>query len=298
MHDDSMDYFRYCAFIQARNCGKAVLAKQSARDMFNSNYGLACTDDWVQRYLKVIDKVYDTVGIKDYLNKFYDDPMLKFKNGNYIDYDIDLIKEKNKKADQMKQIYFTIEDIKGNRYKITIEKDFHNIYSYPYRARIISLCSLKDNVTDLTFGYHWWEQLETQFMYDLAANDGIVVCTECRDEITCELKRAREQFSGLSSEFIDQLLNTPRSKAKSPFEAMPKIKKVIFNNPATIVFWRDGSKTIVKMNGKDKKFDPEKGLAMAIAKKCLGNEGNYYNTFTKFLPEKNADKKSADRRFR
>lgn len=71
------------------------------------------------------------------------------------------------------------------------------------------------------------------------------------------------------------------------------IKKVIFNNPATIVFWRDGSKTIVKMNGKDKKFDPEKGLAMAIAKKCLGNEGNYYNTFTKFLPEEKAGKKSA-----
>lgn len=61
------------------------------------------------------------------------------------------------------------------------------------------------------------------------------------------------------------------------------IKKVIFNKPATIVFWRDGSKTIVKMNGKDKKFDPEKGLAMAIAKKCLGNEGNYYNTFKHYL---------------
>ncbi len=71
------------------------------------------------------------------------------------------------------------------------------------------------------------------------------------------------------------------------------IKKVIFNDPATIVFWRDGSKTIVKMNGKDKKFDPEKGLAMAIAKKCLGNQGNYYNTFTKFLPKEKTVKKSA-----
>lgn len=83
-----------------------------------------------------------------------------------------------------------------------------------------------------------------------------------------------------------------------PIEDAPRkisrsfIKKVIFNNPATIVFWRDGSKTIVKMNGKDKKFDPEKGLAMAIAKKCLGNEGNYYNAFTKFLPEEKAVKKS------
>lgn len=60
------------------------------------------------------------------------------------------------------------------------------------------------------------------------------------------------------------------------------IKKVIFNDPATIVFWVDGTKTVVKAH--DEKYDPEKGLAMAIAKKHLGNQGNYYNTFTKWLP--------------
>lgn len=62
------------------------------------------------------------------------------------------------------------------------------------------------------------------------------------------------------------------------------IKKVIFNGPATIVFWNDGTKTVVKCCGEA--FDPEKGLAMAIAKKALGNEGNYYNVFRKFLPKK------------
>ena len=61
------------------------------------------------------------------------------------------------------------------------------------------------------------------------------------------------------------------------------IKKVIFNNPATIVFWSDGSKTVVKSYLDD--YDPEKGLAMAIAKKALGNEGNYYNVFKKWLPK-------------
>lgn len=61
------------------------------------------------------------------------------------------------------------------------------------------------------------------------------------------------------------------------------IKKVVFNNPATIVFWSDGSKTVVKANLDD--YDPEKGLAMAIAKKALGNKGNYYNVFKKWLPK-------------
>ena len=53
-----------------------------------------------------------------------------------------------------------------------------------------------------------------------------------------------------------------------------EIKNVIFNPPATIVFWEDGSKTVVKtQNGEE--FDPEKGFSMAIAKKHFGNKGNY-----------------------
>ena len=52
-----------------------------------------------------------------------------------------------------------------------------------------------------------------------------------------------------------------------------EIKKVIFNDPATIVFWSDGTKTIVKC-GKDDTFDKEKGLAMAVCKKLLGHNRN------------------------
>ena len=62
-----------------------------------------------------------------------------------------------------------------------------------------------------------------------------------------------------------------------------EIKNVVFNPPATIVFWTDNSKTVVK--AENEIFDPEKGLAMAIAKKALGNKGNYYETFKKWLPK-------------
>lgn len=51
---------------------------------------------------------------------------------------------------------------------------------------------------------------------------------------------------------------------------MTAIKKVIFNNPATIVYWNDNTKTVVKAN-KDDVFDPEFGLAMAITKKLTNN---------------------------
>lgn len=62
---------------------------------------------------------------------------------------------------------------------------------------------------------------------------------------------------------------------------MREPKNVIFNDPATIVFWHDGTKTVVKAI--DEPFDLEKGLAMAIAKKYLGNKHEYYNVFKKYL---------------
>lgn len=65
---------------------------------------------------------------------------------------------------------------------------------------------------------------------------------------------------------------------------IPKIKDVIYNDPATIVFWKDGTKTVVKCEF-SKRFDPEKGLAMAFSKKMFGNKGNYYNVFKKWLPD-------------
>lgn len=69
----------------------------------------------------------------------------------------------------------------------------------------------------------------------------------------------------------------PRCEGKKTASATntAAIKDVIFAPPATIVYWSDGSKTVVKCSEKDV-FDPEKGLAMAIAKRCGGNKGNYY----------------------
>lgn len=53
-----------------------------------------------------------------------------------------------------------------------------------------------------------------------------------------------------------------------------KPSRVIFNPPATIVFWNDGTKTIVKCR-EDDNFDEEVGLAMAIAQKVAGDRSKY-----------------------
>lgn len=63
-----------------------------------------------------------------------------------------------------------------------------------------------------------------------------------------------------------------------------QIEKVIFNNPATVVIWNDGSKTVVKCQPGDT-YSKETGLALCIAKKYLGNKGNFNEVFKKWIPE-------------
>lgn len=60
-----------------------------------------------------------------------------------------------------------------------------------------------------------------------------------------------------------------------------EIENVIYNNPATIVFWKDGTKTVVKASNEE--FDPEKGLAMAYVKKLHGNTGKYNDKMKKWI---------------
>ena len=56
---------------------------------------------------------------------------------------------------------------------------------------------------------------------------------------------------------------------------------VIFNPPATIVFWEDGEKTVVKC-GEGEAYDKEKGLAMAFCKRVWGNKGRFNTMFEKW----------------
>lgn len=62
------------------------------------------------------------------------------------------------------------------------------------------------------------------------------------------------------------------------------IEKVIFNDPATIVFWKDGTKTVVKCQDGDT-YDKELGLAMCCSKKLFGNKGNFNKVFKKYIGE-------------
>lgn len=79
----------------------------------------------------------------------------------------------------------------------------------------------------------------------------------------------------------------PEYKRNRLIELKLGIKKVIFNKPATIILWTNGTKTVVKCSENDA-FDPEKGLAMAICKEILGDQ--FKPIFKKWLPEEDKNK--------
>lgn len=93
-----------------------------------------------------------------------------------------------------------------------------------------------------------------------------------------------EQFWGVKT-VTDGTRITYWTRSPSPAPTV-SIKKVIFNDPATIVFWADGTKTVVKCADFDI-FDPEKGLAMAICKRVYGEE--FHKIFKDFLPEEDEE---------
>lgn len=67
----------------------------------------------------------------------------------------------------------------------------------------------------------------------------------------------------------------------------PQPKKIIFQPPATIVYWEDGDKTVVKCMS-SQQFDEQAGYAAAFMKKVYGTHA----AFKSMLKEKSVTKET------
>lgn len=63
-----------------------------------------------------------------------------------------------------------------------------------------------------------------------------------------------------------------------------EIDRVIFNDPATIIYWKDGKKTVVKCQPGDE-YDKEKGFMAAVMKKLYGNDNTFNKVIRKWCEE-------------
>ena len=90
-----------------------------------------------------------------------------------------------------------------------------------------------------------------------------------------------------------ELFSKKNSKEVYNKRIFSEIKDIIINDPATIILWKDGTKTVVKCQNEDT-FDPGTGIAMAILKKLYGNSGFYKDIFEpaieKYELKKNLEK--------
>ncbi len=77
-------------------------------------------------------------------------------------------------------------------------------------------------------------------------------------------------------------VNIPRSR-KAPRMA-DLVKNILFNGPATIVFWTDGTKTMVKCHEEDV-YDKSKAIALCFMKKMFGNTSEFNEVLRKYDPE-------------
>ena len=86
--------------------------------------------------------------------------------------------------------------------------------------------------------------------------------------IPFDLTERRNEMPPRSSNHVEFYL--------SAIPRVPHIDHVIFNNPATIVFWKDGTKTVVKHDGKGRK-DKRQAILYAFIRKIYGEGKPYHN---------------------
>jgi len=63
-----------------------------------------------------------------------------------------------------------------------------------------------------------------------------------------------------------------------------KPKHVVYNDPATVIVWDDGTKTVVKCHDGDV-YDKREGFLLCCAKKLMGNTGSYNDEMKERAPE-------------
>ena len=149
--------------------------------------------------------------------------------------------------------------------------------------------------------------LDTEFHFNDGKQTHVDLVRQLKDalyrENVCTLILTREYGACYQGRPVDRLtiekfvkktpnLDWPTAYASQDVNATREIyrtfqitpEKVIFNDPATIVFWKDGTKTVVKCMEGDI-YNPEVGLAMCFCKKVFDKKYHkFFKYYTKDAP--------------
>lgn len=90
-------------------------------------------------------------------------------------------------------------------------------------------------------------------------------------------------FYGLNGSFnFDEFSLDPHYQTYKIIPLSMQISKVIYQNPATIVFWKDGTKTVVKCQEGDK-YSYSAGIMHAIIRKMYEDNSRKYSDILSYI---------------
>lgn len=142
-----------------------------------------------------------------------------------------------------------------------------------------SAYSCRDIITiKIPLGTPWFEEIE-----------GAVKMPETHYAVYEGFSSQAERIA----EFVDQKAKNLKDFENQFFGAykIPEVREIRYNGPATIVFWEDNTKTVVKVQHGEEYYDPDKAFAMAVCKKLFGNKFNHHLTKAQKAFEKSCEKK-------
>ena len=141
-----------------------------------------------------------------------------------------------------------------------------------------------------TDGFNVWVRLD-----DLYASypNGMIIGPDTRYNYNCKVKRKSGRYPFSKVDELYEYANDEKATKDAMWEWKITPKKVIFNGPATIVMWQDGTKTIVKRSENDTD-DREKAVMYAIFKKEFGSRAKMNRYLKQFFKEVESNEEKAD----
>lgn len=134
-----------------------------------------------------------------------------------------------------------------------------NPYMFPWDTSF-------DNITIETTPHGTTWSSEVRMTVPREPHGDLVERSALDRSISDSMKRALERVYrySISPDHIKSGVRTERTSYQVP-------EKVIYNDPATVAFWSDGSKTVVKAH-EDDHYDERFGLLMALLRKARDNK--------------------------
>lgn len=100
---------------------------------------------------------------------------------------------------------------------------------------------------------------------------------EINDRLASYFSSNNSSTAAYKKREVNSIFGNPKNKA-----GYYKPVDIMFNKKSTIVFWIDGTKTVVSIKDGDNP-DPEAAVAQAIVKKLYGGTSTFHNTVSKYV---------------